>query len=73
MALNDLFTLLFSNPEVKRLEDKYKEVEQQLKEAEARLSWCSNQLSMYKQRCKKLKEKNDQFRIMWYSKGHKKS
>lgn len=72
MLLIDLFALLFSNSEAKKLEVKYKEVEEQLKEAEARLSWCSNQLAIYKQRCKKLKEKNDQYRIMWYSKGHKK-
>ena len=72
MLLIDLFTLIFSNPKAKELEKKYKEVEEKLKETEYRLSWLSNQLAIYKQRCKKLKEKNDQYRIMWYSKGHKK-
>lgn len=72
MLFIDLFALLFSNSEAKKLESKYKEVEEQLKKAESRLIWCSNQLAIYKQRCKKLKEKNNQYRIMWYSKGHKK-
>jgi hypothetical protein len=72
MLLIDLFTLVFSSPKAKELEKKYKEVEEKLKETEARLSWLSNQLAIYKQRNKKPKEKNDQYRIMWYSKGHKK-
>lgn len=72
MALNNLFTVVFSNPEIKRLEYKCWKLEEELKETLDKLSWCTNNLGIYKERYNKLRKKNIELRNKLYKKDKKK-
>lgn len=72
MALSDLFTIVFPNSEIKRLEYKCEKLEEELKETLDKLYWSNKSLGIYKERYNKLRKKNIELRNKLYKKGKKK-
>lgn len=66
MALNDLFTVVFPNSEIKRLEREYEKLENELKETLDKLYWSNKALGTYKERYNKLRKKNIELRTKLY-------
>lgn len=66
MALNDLFTVVFSNSEIKRLERECEKLENELKETLDKLYWSNKALGTYKERYNKLRRKNIELRTKLY-------
>lgn len=66
MALNDLFTVIFPNSEIKRLERECERLENELKETLDKLYWSNKALGTYKERYNKLRKKNIELRTKLY-------
>lgn len=65
MALNDLFTVVFPNSEIKRLERECERLENELKETLDKLYWSNKSLGTYKERYNKLRKKNIELRLSY--------
>lgn len=66
MSLNNLFTVIFSNSEIKRLERECERLENELKETLDKLYWSNKALGTYKERYNKLRKKNIELRTKLY-------
>lgn len=66
MALNDLFTVVLPNSEIKRLERECEKLENELKETLDKLYWSNKALGTYKERYNKLRKKNIELRTKLY-------
>lgn len=66
MALNDLFTVVFPNSEINRLERECEKLENELKETLDKLYWSNKALGTYKERYNKLRKKNIELRTKLY-------
>ena len=66
MALNDLFTVVFPNSKIKRLERECERLENELKETLDKLYWSNKSLGTYKERYNKLRKKNIELRTKLY-------
>lgn len=72
MALNNLFTVVFSNSELNTLKREYRALEERYFNAMEEYALYHKELDIYRERCKKLKKQNAALRVKLYNKSKKK-